>query len=91
MTSFLPIAIPALLLINLLTIARFWQDKQRAIAGERRISEGDLLGLALIGGSPGALVARRWFRHKTRKEPFSTYLYLILALQIGAIVGFVLT
>jgi uncharacterized membrane protein YsdA (DUF1294 family) len=90
MTSFLPIAIPALLLINLLTIARFWQDKQRAIAGERRISEGDLLGLALIGGSPGALIARRWFRHKTRKEPFSTYLYLILAFQIGAIVGLAL-
>ena len=89
MVELLPIAIPALLVVNVWTILRFWQDKQRAIAGERRISEGDLLGLALIGGSPGALLARRWFSHKTRKQPFSTYLYLILVVQIGAAIGFV--
>jgi len=68
-------------------VLRFWQDKQRAIAGARRIAEADLLGLALIGGSPGALLARRWFRHKTRKEPFSTRLLLIVALQAGAVIG----
>jgi uncharacterized membrane protein YsdA (DUF1294 family) len=84
------IAIPALLAINAWTVIRFWQDKQRAIAGERRISEGDLLGLALIGGSPGALLARRLFRHKTRKEPFSTQLSIIVALQLGAIIGLAL-
>lgn len=73
--------------VNALTILRFWQDKKRAIRGERRISEGDLLGLALIGGSPGALLARHWFRHKTRKQPFSTLLLLILVLQLGALAG----
>ena len=86
--SLLPVALPLLALINLWTILRFWQDKQRAMAGERRISEGDLLGLALIGGSPGALLARHLFRHKTRKQPFVTYLYLILAVQVGAVIGF---
>jgi uncharacterized membrane protein YsdA (DUF1294 family) len=90
MMSLLPIALPLLALINLWTILRLWQDKQRAMAGERRISEGDLLGLALIGGSPGALLARHLFRHKTRKEPFSTYLLVIVALQIGAVVGLAL-
>ena len=80
----------AFLAVNLWTILRFWQDKQRAIAGERRIPEGDLLGLAMIGGSPGALLARRWFRHKTRKEPFSTQLLVIVVLQIGAVIGFAL-
>ena len=88
MMSLLPVAIPLLALVNLWTILRFWQDKQRAIAGERRISEGDLLGLALIGGSPGALLARRLFHHKTRKEPFSTCLYVIIVLQIGGGLGF---
>jgi len=78
---------PALLVVNVWTILRFWQDKQRAIAGERRIAEGDLLGLALIGGSPGALLARHLFRHKTRKEPFSTQLLVIIALQVGAVIG----
>ncbi len=76
-----------LLAVNGLTILRFWQDKKRAIRGQRRISEGDLLGLALIGGSPGALLARHWFRHKTRKQPFSTQLMLIVVLQIGALAG----
>jgi uncharacterized membrane protein YsdA (DUF1294 family) len=90
MADALPIAVPAFILVNAWTILRFWQDKQRAIAGERRIRESDLLGLALIGGSPGALLARRLFRHKTRKEPFSTLLFVIVALQIGALIGFVL-
>ena len=84
------IVIPALLLVNGFTILSFWDDKRRAVEGQRRIRESDLLGLALIGGSPGALFARHIFRHKTRKEPFSKQLLVIIALQIGAIVGFVL-
>ena len=68
---------------------RFWQDKQRAVARERRIPESKLLGLALIGGSPGALLARQLFRHKTRKEPFSTHLLVIVAVQAGAAIGLV--
>ena len=55
MSGLLSIRAPALLAVNLWTVLRFWQDKQRAMAGERRIAEGDLLGLAL-GGSPGALL-----------------------------------
>jgi len=70
--------------VNAWTVLRFWQDKRRAIAGDRRIPEADLLGLALIGGSPGAFAARHLFRHKTRKEPFSTQLMLIAAVQVGA-------
>ena len=85
--QFILLAVVGFAAVNALTIVRFWQDKQRAIRGERRIPEGDLLGLALIGGSPGALLARRWFRHKTRKQPFSALLLLIAALQISALAG----
>ena len=80
-------AIVALLVINAWTFLRFWQDKRRAQAGERRIPESSLLGLALLGGTPGALLARHFLRHKTRKQPFSTNLYLILAIQLGLIIG----
>ena len=80
----------AFALLNLWTVLRFWQDKQRAIAGARRIAEANLLGLALVGGSPGALLARRLFRHKTRKQPFSLQLYLIVAVQAGALAGYFL-
>jgi uncharacterized membrane protein YsdA (DUF1294 family) len=77
-----------LVVINCWTVLRFWQDKRRAQNGDRRIRESDLLGLALIGGSPGALLARHLFRHKTRKEPFTTQLLVIIMLQIGAVIGF---
>ncbi len=50
--------------------------------------EADLLKLALIGGTPGAFLARHMFRHKTRKEPFSTYLQLIAVIQLGGLIGF---
>lgn len=90
MIAFVPTAVLVLAFVNGWTMLRFWQDKRRAIAGERRISEADLLALALLGGSPGALLARKLFRHKTRKEPFSTQLFVIVALQIGAILGFMI-
>ena len=90
MNGVLSVGGAALAVINLCTILRFWQDKQRAQAGERRIPENDLLALAVIGGSPGALLARRLFRHKTRKEPFSTQLLLIAALQAGAGIGLII-
>ena len=80
--------ITSLAAINLWTILRFWQDKQRSIAGEWRIPEAQLLQLAMLGGSPGALLARHWFRHKTRKEPFSTGLQLISVIQAGLGIGY---
>jgi uncharacterized membrane protein YsdA (DUF1294 family) len=79
-----------LLAINAWTLLCFREDKRRAVAGERRIPEADLLRLAMLGGSPGALLARRAFRHKTRKEPFSTYLMLIAVVQAGGLIGWYL-
>lgn len=70
--------------VNACTVLRFWPDKARAIAGRRRIPEADLLTLALAGGTPGAFAAQRLFRHKRRKEPFSTRLTFIAAAQVGA-------
>ncbi|HEY0148260.1 MAG TPA: DUF1294 domain-containing protein [Allosphingosinicella sp.] len=86
----LPLTIAALLAVNLWMVALFWIDKQRARAGLWRVSEGNLLALAAIGGTPGAFLARHLFRHKTRKQPFTTYLVLIAALQVGAGIGLLL-
>ncbi|CCW16504.1 putative inner membrane protein [Sphingobium indicum BiD32] len=79
-----------LMAINALTMLVFYQDKASAIAGERRVRESDLLTLAFIGGTPGAFLARHLFRHKTRKEPFSTHLMVIAVVQIGALIGWFL-
>lgn len=75
----------ALAAVNGVTLARFWQDKARAVAGGRRIPEHALLRLAMIGGTPAAYFARRVLRHKTRKQPFSARLHMIAAAQIGAV------
>jgi uncharacterized membrane protein YsdA (DUF1294 family) len=80
-------AIPLLAVINLWTLIRFRDDKARARAGMRRVSEASLLALAAIGGSPAASFARHRFRHKTRKQPFSSYLLLIASLQAGGLIG----
>lgn len=79
----------ALAAINLLTFALFGLDKALARRDARRIRESTLLWLALLGGTPGAYAARRLFRHKTRKQPFSNYLFAIATLQVVAIGGFI--
>jgi uncharacterized membrane protein YsdA (DUF1294 family) len=76
-----PEAVAYLAAINLLAFFLFRQDKQAAMAGARRIPERALLGLAAIGGGLGAVAAQQMLRHKTRKEPFRTLLYLIVAAQ----------
>ena len=81
------IASVVLLLVNAVTLLRFWQDKRRAVAGRRRISERQLLGLALAGGTPGAWLARQLFRHKTRKQPFGRRLRWIAAVQAMGLAG----
>ncbi len=71
--------------INVLTFIVYAKDKEAAIQGRRRASEANMLGLALIGGGISAVIAQQLLRHKTRKQPFRTILWLIAGLQV---VGF---
>lgn len=73
------LAVLYLLAINAAAFAAFAVDKQRAIDDQRRIPERTLLKIALIGGALGAVAAQQMLRHKTRKEPFRTQLWLIAA------------
>jgi uncharacterized membrane protein YsdA (DUF1294 family) len=73
-----------LLAINLAAFAAFGLDKRRAETGAWRIPERRLLSLAAAGGGAGAAVAQRLFRHKTRKEPFASWLRLILTVELIA-------
>jgi uncharacterized membrane protein YsdA (DUF1294 family) len=67
--------------INAAAFAAFAFDKGAAGRGGWRVPEGRLLMLAALGGSPGALIAQQTLRHKTRKEPFRTWLWVIVAVQ----------
>ena len=70
-----------LVIINLAAFAAFASDKHRAIRGAGRIPESTLLNLALLGGTSGAIAAQQLLRHKTRKEPFRTTLWLVAGAQ----------
>jgi uncharacterized membrane protein YsdA (DUF1294 family) len=75
---------------NVLTFLAFRSDKQRAINGQRRWPESDLLLLMLAGGTPSAFAAQQMFRHKTRKQPFVTYMIVIAAAQFGLVMAMLL-
>lgn len=75
------VAVIYLWAINALTLLAFGWDKARAKRRRRRVPERRLLWLAALGGSPGAILGRWMFRHKTRKRGFSVWLFAILIAQ----------
>ncbi|MBI1199312.1 MAG: DUF1294 domain-containing protein [Phenylobacterium sp.] len=70
-----------LLAINGVTFAAFALDKRAAERRQWRVLERRLLMLAAFGGTPGAIAGQQILRHKTRKEPFRTSLWVIFGVQ----------
>lgn len=65
--------VPVVLSVPLLSVLAFylyWRDKFAAQRGARRTPEAVLHVASLIGGWPGAWLARRLLRHKSAKEEF---------------------
>lgn len=69
--------------INVIAFLAFGWDKRQSERYGRRIPERTLLGLALFGGALGALLGQQVFRHKTKKQPFRTLLWLAAAINIA--------
>ena len=78
-------------LISVFAFSIYGADKSAAVQGTWRISEATLHLLALVGGWPGALVARHVFRHKTTKQPFRTIFWLTVVAHCAALALFVST
>ena len=72
-----------LLIINIVTFLAYGLDKLKARRKMWRISENTLLGLAVIGGSVGALLGMRLWHHKTLHKKFRYGLPLIFLIQIA--------
>jgi len=74
--------------VNAVTLLLYGYDKHQAAAGGTRIPEAVLHILALLGGSPAALIGQELFRHKTRKLAFRLVLIPIFLLQAALVYGY---
>jgi uncharacterized membrane protein YsdA (DUF1294 family) len=66
---------------SLVSFVTYWIDKRRSGRGQWRVSENTLHLLELVGGWPGALLAMKLFRHKTRKLSFLLVTWAIVVLH----------
>ncbi len=73
-------ALPAA--INVVTFAAYYYDKAAAGRGALRVPEATLHLLALLGGSPAALAAQQFLRHKSAKRPFLIRYWTIVGVQL---------
>ena len=60
-------------------------DKSAANAGRQRTPETTLHVLGLIGGWPGALLAQRVFRHKSRKLAFQQAFWVTVVVNVAVL------
>lgn len=71
-----------IVVINALALALMLLDKYKAKKNLWRIPEATLMGVAAIGGSLGAIIGMRLFRHKTKHLKFSIGLPVLLVIHI---------
>ena len=82
----LQILISYLIAINTTTFVLYGYDKLISSGEKLRIPELNLQALALFGGSPAALMAQKFFRHKTIKGSFQIVYWIIVVGQMGLLV-----
>jgi len=75
-----------LLAVNITTFLLYGYDKFISRTEMLRVPELNLQALALLGGSPSALLAQKFFRHKTIKESFQIVYWIIVAIQFGVVI-----
>lgn len=76
--------------LSLATFGLYGWDKASAQAGHLRVPEVVLHLLGALGGTPGAFVAMRLFRHKTSQPRFQAIFWIIVAAQLGVLAWWVL-
>jgi uncharacterized membrane protein YsdA (DUF1294 family) len=78
--------------LNVFTMLLYGIDKLAAKQGRWRVPEFKLHLLTILGGWPGAILAQRFFRHKTKKKRFRIIFYLMAIINMVFITsGFYLT
>ncbi len=84
-SNFLSAALVAYPLMSVLALWLYYRDKKASIRGQWRTREFKLLLSGLLCGWPGALLAQRIFRHKTKKRGFQFVFWLSVAANCAAV------
>ena len=74
--------------VNAVAFVVYGVDKYKAQKAKRRIRESTLLLLAAIGGSAGAWLGMKRWRHKTRHAKFRYGVPAILLIQLTGVLCF---
>lgn len=81
-----PFAFPLYFGSSLAAFITYAWDKSAARRDRWRTAESTLHLLSLVGGWPGALVARHIFRHKSKKQPFVRVFWITAAFNIVVLI-----
>ena len=79
-----PIAV-ASFIISLMTVSLYSLDKHAALTDQQRVPEASLHIAALLGGWPGALIARPLLRHKTSKNRFIIFFWMSVVVNFACL------
>lgn len=74
--------------MSAIAIIAYGMDKSAATASRQRTPESTLHLLGLLCGWPGALLAQRVFRHKSRKQEFQSTFWGIVVINVAALMIF---
>ena len=79
-----------LIITNIVTFLVYGLDKWKAKKSKWRIREAALLGLAVLGGSIGAWLGMKVWRHKTMHKKFRYGIQAIIIIHLILITGYLL-
>lgn len=82
-----PLWAVAYFVASVVTFFAYAFDKTAAVRGNWRTQEGTLLGLGLLCGWPGALLAQKGLRHKSSKQPFRNAFWITVLLNLLAFIA----
>lgn len=74
-----------LISINITTFVAYGFDKRAALRRTWRVPEKTLHTLEFLGGWVGALLAQKFFHHKTKKKSYQTTFILVILAEFAVI------
>jgi len=80
------LSVVAYIALSLINFIFYAVDKSAARHKQQRIPEKTLHLVAVLGGWPGAMIAQKVFRHKTKKCAFQRLFWLTIVTNVSVVI-----